>query len=78
MPVPKVKTGPTAGQERSRNKDGAWRRKRSDTGILREVNNPSSLKLISMNGMRLIISSIVNFVIWVFNFIKNKKDKSES
>jgi hypothetical protein len=32
MPIPKVKTGPTAGSERSRNKDGRWRKKRSDAG----------------------------------------------
>lgn len=29
---PVVKTGPTAGQNRSRNKNGRWRKKRSDTG----------------------------------------------
>jgi hypothetical protein len=29
---PVVKTGPTAGQNRSRNNDGAWRKKRSDSG----------------------------------------------
>lgn len=29
---PIVKTGPTAGQVRSRNKDGQWRAKRSDAG----------------------------------------------
>ena len=29
---PLVKTGPTAGQNRSRNKNGQWRRKRSDAG----------------------------------------------
>ncbi|MBE6957561.1 MAG: hypothetical protein E7447_00210 [Ruminococcaceae bacterium] len=29
---PIVKTGPTAGQNRSRNKNGQWRKKRSDTG----------------------------------------------
>ena len=29
---PVVKTGPTAGQNRSRNKNGQWRRKRSDAG----------------------------------------------
>lgn len=29
---PLVKTGPTAGQNRSRNKDGSWRAKRSDAG----------------------------------------------
>ena len=29
---PLIKTGPTAGQNRSRNKDGRWRKKRSDAG----------------------------------------------
>ena len=29
---PVVKTGSTAGQNRSRNKDGTWRKKRSDAG----------------------------------------------
>ena len=29
---PLVKTGPTAGQVRSRNKDGQFRKKRSDAG----------------------------------------------
>ena len=29
---PVVKTGPTAGQVRSRNSDGKWRAKRSDAG----------------------------------------------
>ena len=29
---PVVKTGPTAGENRSRNKDGTWRKKRSDAG----------------------------------------------
>lgn len=29
---PVVKTGPTSGQNRSRNKDGSWRKKRSDSG----------------------------------------------
>ncbi len=33
---PLVKTGPTAGQNRSRNDDGTWRRKRSDAGIPRK------------------------------------------
>ncbi len=38
MPSPKdtkgpiVKTGPTAGQNRSRNQNGEWRKKRSDAG----------------------------------------------
>ncbi len=29
---PVVKTGPTAGQNRSRNQNGRWRAKRSDAG----------------------------------------------
>ena len=29
---PVVKTGPTAGENRSKNKDGTWRKKRSDAG----------------------------------------------
>jgi hypothetical protein len=29
---PVVKTGPTAGKNRSRNKDGSWRKKRNDSG----------------------------------------------
>lgn len=29
---PVVKTGPTSGQNRSRNNDGQWRKKRSDSG----------------------------------------------
>ena len=37
MPIPKVKTGPTSGNERSRNKNGQWRKKRSDSGLSREV-----------------------------------------
>lgn len=32
---PVVKTGPTAGQNRSRNQNGQWRRKRSDAGKTR-------------------------------------------
>ena len=33
---PVVKTGPTAGQNRSRNKNGQWRKKRSDAGQSRK------------------------------------------
>ena len=45
MPSPKdtngpiVKTGPTAGQNRSRNSDGTWRKKRDDAGKPRDNNN---------------------------------------
>ena len=33
---PVVKTGPTAGQNRSRNQNGQWRKKRSDAGKSRK------------------------------------------
>ena len=33
---PVVKTGPTAGENRSRNNDGTWRKKRSDAGKQRK------------------------------------------
>lgn len=33
---PVIKTGPTAGQNRSRNDNGQWRKKRSDAGIPRK------------------------------------------
>ena len=33
---PVIKTGPTAGQNRSRNKNGRWRKKRSDAGTTRK------------------------------------------
>lgn len=42
MPSPKdtkgpiVKTGPTAGKNRSKNADGRWRKKRSDAGKKRD------------------------------------------
>lgn len=42
MPSPKdthgpiVKTGPTSGENRSRNQDGQWRAKRSDAGKPRD------------------------------------------
>lgn len=36
---PVVKTGPTAGQNRSRNKNGRWRKKRSDAGQARTTKN---------------------------------------
>ena len=32
---PVVRTGPTAGANRSRNKDGTWHAKRSDAGKIR-------------------------------------------
>lgn len=35
---PLVKTGPTAGKVRSKNKDGQWRKKRSDAGKPRTLN----------------------------------------
>ena len=42
MPAPIVKTGPTAGQERTRNKDGRWRKKRDDAGKTRDKSSNNS------------------------------------
>lgn len=48
MPSPKdthgpiVKTGPTAGENRSRNQDGSWRHKRSDAGCERKTEQSKS------------------------------------
>lgn len=48
MPSPKdtkgpiVKIGPTAGQNRTRNKDGSWRAKRSDAGKIRPKQEKSN------------------------------------
>lgn len=39
---PVVKTGPTAGQNRSRNDDGTWHKKRSDAGKPREKKEKKS------------------------------------
>lgn len=36
---PIVKTGPTAGNVRSKNKNGQWRKKRADAGWSRDVWN---------------------------------------
>lgn len=50
MPSPKdthgpiVKTGPTAGQVRSRNDNGIFRRKRSDAGTTRDTGNKEGKK----------------------------------
>ncbi|CAF1901081.1 hypothetical protein ACIGLI_15815 [Bacillus subtilis] len=48
MPSPKetkgpiVKTGPTAGNVRSRNQNGQWRQKRSDAGQTKQPINKQS------------------------------------
>jgi hypothetical protein len=70
MPIPKVKTGPTAGQERSRNNDGAWGRKRSDAGTTREKDDYSSsensntlqniVSIVTTTGM--VVGGIVKFI----------------
>jgi hypothetical protein len=44
---PVVKTGPTAGQNRSRNNDGTWHRKRSDSGTTRNTKEKKSGCFIS-------------------------------
>lgn len=41
---PVVKSGPTRGLNRSRNKDGRWRSKRSDTGKSRKISKDSGEK----------------------------------
>lgn len=41
---PVVKSGPTRGENRSRNKDGQWRAKRSDTGKSRDKGGKSDDK----------------------------------
>lgn len=41
---PVVKSGPTQGQNRSRNKDGRWRSKRSDSGKSRDKGGKASGK----------------------------------
>ncbi len=45
---PKVKTGPTAGRVRSRNKNGQWRKKRSDAGKSR--NRPADISGYNLFG----------------------------
>lgn len=44
---PVVKTGPTAGQNRSRNDDGTWHKKRSDSGATRDTKEKKSGCFIS-------------------------------
>ena len=68
MPIPRVKTGPTAGQERSRNNNGRWRKKRNDTWIIR--GNTDSLKTI-VSAVS-IIGMAINGIVKVINKFKNK------
>ncbi|MDZ7817257.1 MAG: hypothetical protein U5K55_01025 [Aliarcobacter sp.] len=68
MPIPKVKTGPTAGQERSRNNDGAWRRKRSDAGTTREKDDYSSSE--NSNTLQNIVSIVTNTGMVVGEIVK--------
>ena len=44
MPIPIVKTGPTAGKERSRKVTGEWRKKRSDAGVSRGSRSSSGTR----------------------------------
>lgn len=48
---PVVLTGPTAGQNRKRNKNGRWRKKRSDAGVPRtgSGSSVSSFSFFSSN-----------------------------
>lgn len=51
MPIPKIFTGPTKGQFRSRNSNGRWRAKRSDTGIKRKIDDGNSKTLLIGAGV---------------------------
>lgn len=73
MPIPKVKTGPTAGQERSRNSDGAWRRKRSDAGSTRDSKDSSSDTLGTVQNIVSIVSTIGIAVGGIVKFINKFK-----
>lgn len=59
---PIVKTGPTAGKVRSRNKDGRWRAKRSDAGVTRSnTTNKAKIELAENIG-KLAINLLQNFL----------------
>lgn len=69
MPSPKdthgpiVKTGPTAGQNRSRRKDGPWRRKRSDAGKKRQ--SKLFWRFCSLKTIKWYLLSIA-IIIWIW------------
>jgi hypothetical protein len=46
---PVVKTGPTAGKNRSRKKDGKWRKKRSDSGKSKKSNKSGGCFLTTVS-----------------------------
>lgn len=74
MPIPKVKTGPTAGEERSRNNDGAWRRKRSDAGSIRDSKDYlSSSNLGKIQNVISIVSTIGIAIGGIVKFINKFK-----
>lgn len=80
MPIPKIKTGPTYGQERSRNQDGRWRRKRSDTGIERVSTNKTALNAIEilLNIFKFLITlskNIFKMFLSLISFITTKIKK---
>ena len=56
MNGPRVKISPTAGKIRSRLKNGRWRAKRSDTGIIRGIKNTS-------NNGKIIFSPVITVII---------------
>ncbi|MCB6179025.1 hypothetical protein LHP98_12910 [Rhodobacter sp. Har01] len=66
---PIVKTGPTRGENRSRNKDGRWRAKRSDAGELRagdigEMKKPPNLARWFWGGIILmaVLTILLSFI----------------
>jgi hypothetical protein len=74
MPIPIVKTGPTAGQERSRNNDGAWRRKRSDAGTTREKDDISDSETPNkIQNVVSVVSTIFSVAGGIIKFIRNYK-----
>jgi hypothetical protein len=53
MPIPIVQSGPNKGKERSRNKNGQWRKKRSDAGLLRRSSlSKEILEFLDMIGKK--------------------------
>lgn len=53
MPIPIVQSGPNKGKERSRNKNGQWKKKRSDAGLLRRSSlSKEILEFLDMIGKK--------------------------
>ena len=72
---PIVKTGPTAGQVRTRNSDGRWRTKRNDAGKPRTTKNKQLKEVFIMDDLLYFISDklipALDFVNEVIEEFKN-------